>query len=119
VYKILVVEDEVFQGLDIIATLEEAGIGALGPYPTVGGALAAIAGGGIFDAALIDLNLNGVPSFDLAAALRLKGKPFAFVTGYNHIPLPEELCSVPLLHKPYDGHELLSVARGLLGIAQG
>jgi DNA-binding response OmpR family regulator len=117
VCKVLVVEDETLQGLEIMATLSRAGIEAVGPYPTVDGALAAIEGR-TFHAALLDINLNGVPSFDVAATLRRKGIPFAFVTAYERMPLPEELCSVPLINKPYKEQELLSLVRGLLGIAQ-
>ncbi len=115
--KVLVAEDEILLGLDIIATLGQAGIQAIGPYPTVDGALAAIEGR-TFDAALIDINLKGVPSFEVAAALRRKGIPFAFVTAYDRIPLPQELRRAPLLRKPYDEQKLVSVARALLGIAQ-
>jgi CheY-like chemotaxis protein len=116
VCKVLVVEDEALQGLNIVATLSEAGIEAVGPYPTVSGALAAVEVR-TFDAALLDINLNGVPSFDVAATLRQKGIPFAFVTAYERT-LPEEFRSVPVISKPYHEQELLSVACGLLGMAQ-
>ena len=82
--KVLVAEDEILLGLDIIATLGQAGIQAIGPYPTV----------------------------------ERKGIPFAFVTAYDRIPLPQELRRAPLLRKPYDEQKLVSVARALLGIAQ-
>jgi DNA-binding response OmpR family regulator len=117
VYKVLVVEDETLQGLEMMDALSRAGIEAVGPYPTVDGALAAIEGR-TFDAALLDINLDGVPSFDVAATLRRKGIPFAFVTAYERSMPPEELCSVPLINKPYKEQELLSLVRGLLGIAQ-
>jgi DNA-binding response OmpR family regulator len=116
VCKVLVVEDEALQGLNVMATLSRAGIEAVGPYPTVSGAFAAIEER-TFDAALVDINLNGVPSFDVAATLRQKGIPFAFVTAYERT-LPEEFRSVPVISKPYDEQELLSVACGLLGMAQ-
>jgi CheY-like chemotaxis protein len=93
VCKVLVVEDEALQGLNVMATLSRAGIEAVGPYPTVSGAFAAIEER-TFDAALVDINLNGVPSFDVAATLRQKGIPFAFVTAYERT-LPEEFRSVP------------------------
>ena len=116
-WKVLVIEDEPFQGLEIVAALGGAGIEAIGPFPTVDGALAAIAGREI-DAALVDLNLNGVPSFDVAAALRRKGVPFAFVTGYDSAALPPEFSSAPLLRKPCEEQALISMASRLLGIPQ-
>ena len=115
--KVLVIEDEALLGLEIIAALGKAGIEAIGPFPTVDGALAAIAGRK-FDAALVDLNLNGIPSFDAAAALKRKSIPFAFVTAYDRIPLPREFSSVPMLRKPCDEQRLLSMTRRLLGIPQ-
>ena len=115
--RILVVEDEALVGFEIMAVLRKAGIEPLGPFPTVSRALAAI-DARTFEAALLDSNLHGVPSFDVAEALKRKAIPFAFVTAYGHIPLPVELRSAPLLGKPYQEQRLLSVARALLGMPQ-
>ena len=115
--KVLVVEDEALVGFEIISILREAGLQAVGPAPTVSAALAALEREE-FDAALLDINLQGVPSFEVAETLRRKAIPFAFVTAYSRIPLPQELQSVPLLGKPYREQQLLSMARNLLGIPQ-
>jgi CheY-like chemotaxis protein len=117
VRKVLVAEDVTLIGLDIMTALSRAGIEAVGPYPSAAGALAALEEAR-FDAALLDINLNGVPSFNVAAKLKQQGIPFAFITAYDPILLPEELRSAPFLRKPYEEEDLLSVARSLLEIIQ-
>ena len=37
----------------------------------------------VFDAAMLDMNLNGNKSHDVAAALAAHGVPFVFSTGYS------------------------------------
>jgi CheY-like chemotaxis protein len=57
---------------------------------------------GSFDAALVDVNLNGVSSHDIADALSRRKIPFGFVTGYNE--LPRSFDSGIILHKPFQLH---------------
>lgn len=104
-------------GFETIAMLRGAGLWALGPAPTVSAALDTIESEGP-DAVLLDINLHGVPSFAVAEALRRKSIPFAFVTAYAGTPLPYELHDAPLLGKPYQEQQLLSVALDLLGMPQ-
>ncbi|QDU80036.1 Bacteriophytochrome [Polystyrenella longa] len=56
---------------------------------------------GEINLAIIDVNMNGTPSFSLADRLIELQIPFVFMTGYgNRFPLPENLNSVPRLLKP-------------------
>jgi hypothetical protein len=41
----------------------------------------------VFDAAMLDLNLNGNKSLPVAAALAARDMPFFFTTGYTAIDL--------------------------------
>ena len=50
-----------------------------------------------FDAATLDLNLNGIKNFPLANALEARCVPFVFMTGY----------SASLLQGRYSGHPVL------------
>ena len=66
--------------------------------------------------AIIDININGTPSFQLAHLLKQRQIPFLFVTGYgNRFPFPEELVSTPRLLKPVDvqllNHTISSLIR--------
>jgi len=42
-----------------------------------------IARTGVFDLAILDVNLDGQPSYLIAETLRERGVPFAFATGYG------------------------------------
>jgi DNA-binding response OmpR family regulator len=57
-----------------------------------------------FDAAVLDLNLDGQPSYPVADALAARGVPFLFSTGYDR--LQGEYNSLPRLQKPFAPREL-------------
>jgi two-component SAPR family response regulator len=113
--KILVVEDEALVALEIMSILNEAGFEIVGPVGTVNAAMTAIETER-FDAALLDINLHNIPSFDIAKALQKKEIPFAFVTAYSNIPFPPELRTAPLLRKPTRDQQLVAMAKTLAGI---
>jgi len=54
-----------------------------------------------FDVALLDVNLNGKPSYPIAEALANRGTAFVFATGYGTSNVPEALHSAPVLQKPF------------------
>nr|WP_298101113.1 response regulator [uncultured Shinella sp.] len=60
-----------------------------------------IARTGEFDMAILDVNLDGKPSYPIAEILRERRLPFAFATGYGRIGLDSEFANVPTLSKPY------------------
>jgi len=64
---------------------------------------------GTFDVALLDVNLNGDSSMELAALLTQRGCPFAFTTGYGAGGIDPEHRHVPILTKPYALAELTGV----------
>lgn len=51
--------------------------------------------------ALLDVNLNGVGSYPVAAALRRRGVPVAFVTGYGRAGLDADWRDALVLQKPF------------------
>ena len=60
-----------------------------------------------FDVAILDVNLNGRPSFPLADLLADRGISFVFASGYSSLDaLPERWRGVPLVNKPYRTAEL-------------
>lgn len=65
-----------------------------------------------FDAALLDVNLNGESSMALAAALKERGCPFAFTTGYGAGGIDPDHADMPVLTKPYALAELEAVLAG-------
>ena len=74
--------------------------------------LAALAGEGRIDAALIDINLGQGLSFDFARQLREKGIPFVFLTGYDAAILPEDLADAACISKPADRARVLALLAG-------
>ena len=66
--RILVVEDETLVGRNMVIVLRKADMDAVGPVGTAGAALALVETSD-FDAALLDVNLRGLPSFPVASVL--------------------------------------------------
>jgi CheY-like chemotaxis protein len=68
----------------------------------------------VFDAALLDMNLNGIKSFPVAEKLAALGVPFVFSTGYSAQDMRDGYRERPLLKKPIRYQELVDVFAGLL-----
>ena len=58
------------------------------------------------DMAVLDVNLEGTDSFGIAAALKDKGIPFIFATGYGGSRVRPEFSAYPVIQKPYRLEEL-------------
>ena len=110
---VLVVEDEPFIALDLVATLVDAGFAVAGPVGTVPAALDELRAQRP-DAAIIDVNLNGKASTPVAAALQAARVPFVVVTAYSSAANFPEFRDSLVLFKPVPPHTLLKVVRMLL-----
>lgn len=60
-----------------------------------------IARNGTFDLAIVDVNLDGQPSYPIAEILKERGIPFAFATGYGTKGLDPKYADTPVLAKPF------------------
>ena len=67
-----------------------------------------------FDAAMIDVNLDGRMSYPVADALSARGVPFVFTTGYSGQSLDDGYRDRPVLGKPYREAELVAILTRLL-----
>lgn len=110
--RVIVVEDEFMIAMAVEAVVVDAGGVVVEMAATLTQALD-LARNGEFDAALLDINLNGENSFPVAAALEERRIPYAFVTGYGRQTVPEAFASAPLLTKPYARDDLIRVLAGL------
>lgn len=110
--RILVVEDDFFIADDFAALLEAAGAQVVGPVATLAEALGLMETAEQIDGALLDINLQGEMAYALADALRARGVPVVFVTGYSRSAVPERYADIPLLEKPVDPRQ---VARAMFG----
>lgn len=106
---VLLLEDEYLIALDAEQILRELGVGRIEMTSTLGEAQER-AREGRFDLALLDVNVNGEMSFDLAKSLRARGVPVVFTTGYElkgrGIP---EVDSALCVSKPYTSERLRQV----------
>jgi DNA-binding NtrC family response regulator len=97
--RILVVEDEYFLADDCASLIREAGLGIVGPFASVEEALELVSSGGVFDGALLDVNLQGSPVFPLLDILVERDLPVAVYTGYPE--LPDKYSRFALFLKPH------------------
>lgn len=67
-----------------------------------------------FDAAMLDVNLGGQPSFHVGDALAQRCIPFVFSTGYGEHGIEARFSARPVLKKPYSDQQLASALAGLL-----
>jgi CheY-like chemotaxis protein len=114
--RVLIVEDEALVAMLLETILEDMGCTPVGPVGTVAEGLDMVAGAGPFDSALLDVNLAGHQVFPVAQALRDRGIPFVFSTGYGEGGLPDEWRGLPTVQKPFSEtaiREALMRAMGL------
>lgn len=107
--SVLLLEDEYLIALDAEQILRELGVRRIEMTSTLGEAEERVREGR-FDLALLDVNVNGEMSFDLAKSLRARGVPVVFTTGYElkerGVP---ELDSALCVSKPYTSERLRQV----------
>lgn len=66
------------------------------------------------DLALLDLNLSGQRTDDVARVLAERNVPFVFATGYGAAGVDDAWCDVPVLQKPFQIQDLArAIARAL------
>jgi CheY-like chemotaxis protein len=109
---ILVVEDEMLLAMMLEDMLTELGYRVI-KVARVGKAtdLAATAA---IDCAILDVNLDGEWSYPVADALRRRGIPFVFSSGYGADGLRADYIGSPVLSKPFSQHDLQRVLTKVL-----
>ncbi len=101
--RLLLLEDDPILGMLLEDMVDMLGCRIAGSFQTVDAALEAVtAEPGSLDAAILDVNLNGSPSFPVADFLHEKGIPYIFSTGYGDNPSQ----TAPKLSKPFTIDEL-------------
>jgi DNA-binding NtrC family response regulator len=114
--RVLVVEDETLVAMLLEDMLADHGCEVAATASRIAQAMEYIGDESLeIDAAILDVNLAGEPSFPLAQALAERGVPFVFATGYGSGGLPEAWRSRPTLQKPFSHDEvgrMLALAAG-------
>jgi len=111
--RVLVVEDEYLIRMLLEDMLDELGYGVAAAVGTVSEARQ-FAASGEFNAAILDVNLDGEEIYPVADILAKRGLPFVFITGYGERSLPEPYRGRPALQKPFQAEQLKSTLAGLL-----
>jgi len=100
--RVFLVEDETLVALMIEQMVEELGGKVVGTEVGISGALDFLARHhSQIDVALLDVNLNGTRSYDVAEAVTGHGIPLVFATGYADDDIVAEWRSRPVLAKPF------------------
>ena len=115
--SILIAEDEPIVALDLQLSVEDEGGLVQGPFHRLTEAMVFLTKQDErIDAAILDVNLNGVLVFPLAQMLAERGVPFVFHTGNAETPqIARDFPGRPVFAKPAAPASLL---RGLAGLLE-
>lgn len=103
--RVLVVEDSALVAMELESALKAEGAEVAGPLARLEDAIAAVEAR-LPDAALLDIDLDGVPVFPVADRLAEHGVPVVFTTGYEpRLVMPPRFAAAPVLRKPFRGEE--------------
>ena len=116
--RVLVVEDESLVAMLLETILEDMGCTTVGPAANIDDGLALVADDEHLDAALLDVNVAGRHVFPVAEALKARGVPFVFSTGYGEGGLPEEWRGQATIQKPFTEAAVRDALFKAMGIEQ-
>jgi len=111
--RLLVVEDEYLIRMLLEDMLADLGYEVAAAVGTMAEA-SELAARGDFNAAILDVNLDGEEIYPIADILAARGLPFVFVTGYGERSLSEPYRGRPALQKPFQAEQLKAVLASLL-----
>jgi DNA-binding NarL/FixJ family response regulator len=104
--RILILEDDVLLAIDVAETIQEMGAEVIGPAHRVESAMDLLDAQRP-DAALLDVNIIGSTSAQVANRLVREGIPFVLATGYgvqNDIPGSRAVVDKPYRYMPLSRH---------------
>jgi FixJ family two-component response regulator len=108
--RVLVVEDDYVLATDLVEILRSAGALPVGPLGWEDEAVAFVSNAAnLLDAAILDVDLHGKPSYQVADALSARGVPIVFTTGFG--ALDAAYRHHPRLEKPVSEQALLAALR--------
>ena len=107
--RVLIAEDEYLVAKRMVEEFAKLGVETIGPASTVKRALDLVGHSGPLDAAVLDIKLRNEMIFPVADALRVRGVPFVFTTGYSQKIIPDRYKDVVRYEKPFDVGEVARV----------
>lgn len=112
--RVLVVEDECLIADDLAAALREDGAEVIGPAASLPMALRLAGHNELIDAALLNIDLDGVAVFPLVDELRARSVPMIFLTGYGDDIIPPDYSDILCCRKPIGAIHVLRELQSLL-----
>jgi len=112
--RILLVEDEPLVAMMMSQMIGDLGATVVGPFGTVGEAIAA--GAENLDAAVLDINVAGELVYPLAERLATSGTPMVFLTGYDAKSVDHRFHEADVLTKPIAEADLASCLASIFDI---
>jgi CheY-like chemotaxis protein len=107
--RVLIAEDEYLLASKMVEEFAKLGVETIGPASTVKRALDLVEHSGPLDVAVLDIKLRNEMIFPVADALRARGVPFVFTTGYSQKIIPDRYKDVVRYEKPFDVAEIARV----------
>jgi CheY-like chemotaxis protein len=104
--KVFVVEDESLVAMQLEDMLLDFGCDLVGIAMRVGRAMEMLATAETLDLAILDVNIGGDKVYPVAEALRTRGVPIIFATGYGRAGVEPDWQSYEILQKPYTAQEV-------------
>jgi CheY-like chemotaxis protein len=111
--RILLVEDEYLIRMLLEDMLSDLGYEVAAAVGTIAEASES-ATNGQFDAAILDVNVDGKEIYPVADILAKRGLPFVFVSGYGEGSLIERFRGRPSLQKPFQAEQIKDTLAKLL-----
>ncbi|MDO9381782.1 MAG: GAF domain-containing protein [Hyphomicrobiaceae bacterium] len=115
---VVLVEDQALIAMDIEDVLRKLGALSVRAFPNIADALAGIVASEPH-CAVLDLNLAGETSAEIADALLARSVPFIFATGYRDaVMIPERFRHIPVVRKPLSERELAEQLAAVLMLSR-
>lgn len=111
--RALIVEDEAIIAMMIEDMIVDLGHEVAASAGNVADA-AAKAENLAIDFAVLDVNLDGQPTFKVAEILVRRGIPFVFATGYGATALTAQWSHAPTLQKPFQMRDLADALKAVV-----
>lgn len=112
--SVLIVEDELFVGMELESTMEDAGAERVRLCRTVGEALSRVVQEP-FSVAVLDIRLGNEFVSPVAYELAGRGTPFLFYTGQSNTePILAQWPDCTIVHKPAQGRTILKAVAALV-----
>lgn len=112
--RVFLVEDEFLILMFLDSVLTRMGYEVAAKAASLDQGFAALSNSKDFDIAILDVNLNGSLSYQLADQLKAADVPVLFSTGYGRNGLADNYKDWPVIQKPYSEPELRKALATLL-----